>query len=124
MPDAWADLGIPDFLRISPEERKAAWKRNPPKSLRDHKGQKRPFHLPKTIEPAGLKLLKEAEREAERKKAERLEALKALPKRPSASRTKRRSLRAKAPPKRKGKQNVTRDRKRAVLPGARSRARN
>lgn len=123
--DAWEALDIPDFLRLSPEERKAAWARNPPKSLWSGKGTKRPFHIPKGVEPEGLKLFEEEEREKALKKTERLAALKALPKKP---RTKRRSLRANAPVKPAGRGPAKRKRKsdaaRNHKPAVRARARS
>lgn len=122
--DPWEGLGIPDFLRLTPEERKAAWARNPaahaapsPKSLWSGTSVKRPFHIPKGVEPEGLKLFEEEECEKARKKTERLAVLKALPKRP---RIKRKPRRAKDPPKRKGKGHVARNHKSTVRACARS----
>lgn len=115
--DPWEGLGIPDFLRLTPEERKAAWARNPPKSLWRGTGAKRPFHIPKGVEPEGLKLFEEEECEKARKKTERLAVLKALPKRP---RIKRKPRRAKDPPKRKRKDHVARNYKSTVRTRARS----
>lgn len=115
--DPWEGLDIPDFLRLTPEARKAVWARNPPKSQWSGTSVKRPFHIPKGVEPEGLKLFEEEECEKARKKTERLAVLKALPKRP---RIKRKPRRAKDPPTRKGKGHVARNHKPTVRARTRS----
>lgn len=111
MNDYWEGLSIPAFLRV--ENRRVS--KQP--LARNHveakapEAPKRPFHLPKTIEPEGLRLLGEIEGEKDRKKAERLEALKALPKKPRKRRVTKpamkRAQHAPAKPKRK-KRHVAR----------------
>jgi hypothetical protein len=71
-------LDIPDFLRRKPGDRDIT----PPKPQRARTVRKKqkahPFHLPRNIEPAGLVLLKQMEREKEEKKKARLAMLREL----------------------------------------------
>jgi hypothetical protein len=64
---------IPDFLKVANRVAPA----NPVKlaQTRRKAERKRPFHLPKTIEPAGLQLLKQIEDEKKRKREERFRNL-------------------------------------------------
>jgi len=64
---------IPDFLRVTAETPRAAW--TPPKKKRSARAKRHPFHLPVNIEPAGLALLKEIEREKKQKMVARFAAL-------------------------------------------------
>lgn len=73
-------LDIPDFLRRQGNEPKTEWKK-PNKKPRARKPKRHPFHLPRNIEPAGLVLLKQIEREKEEKKKVRLAMLRELKKR-------------------------------------------
>lgn len=77
------DLTIPDFLKATPEntaEARELWKQlyKGKAVAKKRKAKRQRFDLPKTIEPAGLALLKKIEREKEEKKQARFAALRAL----------------------------------------------
>lgn len=61
--------GIPDFCKISPEARKAAWERNPPKAVAVH------LAAPKTEDPATAKLRQEMEMAKKAKTTNRINKL-------------------------------------------------
>lgn len=65
--------GIPDFLRLTPEQRREAWERNPPKPMPAFADPK-PQH---EEDPATTALREQIEREKAAKKAASLAALKA-----------------------------------------------
>lgn len=65
---------IPDFLRVTADTPRAPWKAKAKRKTRT--SGRRPFHLPKTIEPAGLELLKQIECERQEKTKARLAMLK------------------------------------------------
>jgi len=67
---------IPDFLIATPEntrQARAAWK---PCRHRTAKSRRRPFHVPPGIEPVGLAMLKEIERQKKAKKKAKKKARK------------------------------------------------
>ena len=71
------ELDIPDFLKATPENTAAARKAWKAKKLGKKKAiKRRPFHLPKTMEPAGLALLKQIEADKAAKREARFAMLK------------------------------------------------
>ena len=70
----WPDL--PDFLRIPAETRKASWRGKRLTCVRPEPQRRRNWMLPATLEPAGLKLLREIEQRKDEAKRARLAALK------------------------------------------------
>ena len=71
--DPWT---IPDFLRLSDEDRRAGWAKHKP--VKPKKELRAPWYLPKGMDDTARKLLKEQEAAREAKKAERLAYLRSL----------------------------------------------
>ena len=71
----WPEL--PDFLKLAPEQRAAAWRKAPePRQVRGAK-QKYSMSLPREIEPAGLVLLREIEAQKRARQEARFAELRA-----------------------------------------------
>ena len=65
---------IPEFLRLTAQERQAAWKGRKLTTVRASKH--RAWHLPKTLDATGLAILRPQDREAKERKKARLAGLK------------------------------------------------
>jgi hypothetical protein len=69
------DDDIQTFLRLSKEERAAAWKGRQLTQVKTPTGRRRGWRLPKSIDSTGPAILRQSERDGQARKAARLAAV-------------------------------------------------